>query len=240
MTMERLEFRIIDANNNLYMLKVEGDEHFSFMGRSGFCSGQIRNDIKPSSKLQEKLISTWKELHLKPFNKNGWKRIENLVEKLNKEYEQALGESWFDITDDTNDIEMCNYISINCGLTEYESACAISVLRMLDLPFSAINHLEIDEDLKEEVNKFSVYGIGVYADTDDRLAEHVKNLYRSDDYFYVEDVKNGYRESFETWLGEQTEYMEDIYSFLNSYDGTGKHFYIGCESGEKEVTVCLG
>ena len=75
---------LVDAENNLFVIEVEVrvDNELSICGEYSCGGGQCYERIKPANKLQEELLSFWREHHLHKINEETEKRIWKLLEDL--------------------------------------------------------------------------------------------------------------------------------------------------------------
>lgn len=75
---------LVDAENTLYLIEVEvrADNELSICGEYSCGGGQCHEHIKPANKLQEELLSFWREYHLHKIDEETEKRIWKLLEDL--------------------------------------------------------------------------------------------------------------------------------------------------------------
>lgn len=212
--MEERKFRLIDLDNQLFTITAEVyNGHLSIGGVNGKSCGQCYDEIVPTAK-QSKLVKFWKEYHLK--NEFPEEELQSIIDEVVKEYDSRIKvKQRFDVNDTEQEKAIQDYIVKEYLYSEHEANCIIGVLRYLNLPLSEIVNIERDYDF-DDWCVWRILGYTVYADFNENLENCVRERLGCNDDLYVEAVKNGYRESFDTWVDEVVD--EGIAHTLNSYD----------------------
>lgn len=213
--MEERNFRLIDLDNQLFTITAEVyDGHLSISGVSGKNCGQCYDEIVPTAK-QGKLVKFWKEYHLK--HEFPEQELTNIIDDVIDEYNHRIKETeqLFDVNDEKQEKAIQEYIVKEYLYSEHEANCIIGVLRYMNLPLSEIVNIERDYDY-DDWCVWYILGYTVYADYEENLENCVRERLECNDDLYVEAVKNGYRESFDTWVDEAVD--DGIAHTLNSYD----------------------
>jgi len=208
----KTQLKIKDASGNIVFLEIEITHRnkypeLTICGELSGGHGQIT--FEPATELQEQLKTLWDNKHLKEVSKKEQKEIEVLIEALQNEYSEQVGEMEISEIEESEALEMIK----DKNFSEPEK-----VLALLLEEGATVG--EIDNVTEEGGNRFSFGGRDYLVCTDEEAdQEHDEEMENYIEECILPELAEQHRKYFDNEAWKEDAKIDGRGHALNRYDG---------------------